>query len=194
MQVYCWTWPEIKSWRLISRFPPYLCKSHQTPGRQVELKHVASISSSSKNRVSVVARSKYFPWEGTWIWWQEHLQANRNELIISKTLQWSRPGYMSRTLCKTTVRVFLVVRIFTADQQLKLVGCAGIVKVTYAHLREVDIRNDSWDHFQSFIWHWEPGLRWAEWSAQCLGCKRCLTSGILVVANHLSLVKLQYGL
>ena len=48
---------------------------------------------------------------------------------------------MSRTLCKTTVRVFLAVRIFTADQQLKLVGCAGIVKVTYAHLREVDITN-----------------------------------------------------
>ena len=44
---------------------------------------------------------------------------------------------MSRSLCKTTVRVFLRVRLFTADQQLKLVRRARIVKVAYPHLQRL---------------------------------------------------------
>ena len=44
---------------------------------------------------------------------------------------------MSRSLCKTTIRVFLRVRLFTADQQLKLVRRARIVKVAYPHLQRL---------------------------------------------------------
>ena len=50
-------------------------------------------------------------------------------------LHWSPPGDMSRSLSNTTVRVFLRVRLFTADQQLKLVRRARIVKVAYPHLQ-----------------------------------------------------------